>query len=107
MTKRSNTIIPPDGGWKPQTYYHVEISSGPSNPIHGGIFYSGFLDERGNPAGYNELLHPWDEHPSCQELYYIKALSPILTAKDMHEVPNRHHFCIKDGMIRRDTYGEG
>lgn len=107
QTKRINIIIPPEGGWKPQTYYHVEISSSPSNPIHGGLFYSGFLDERGNPCGYNELLHPWDEHPSCQELYYIKALKPLFTITELEQVPDRGCFCSKQGMIRKDTYGEG
>lgn len=96
-----NTMIPPEGGWKPHTYYHVEISSGPSNPIHGGLFYSGFLDERGNPCGYNELLHPWDEHPSYKEIYYIKALKPLFTTKEMDITPNRHRCLSKEGMIVR------
>lgn len=73
------TIIPPEGGWVPRTYYVVEVASRPSNLIHRAIFYSGFLNE-GVPAGYNAIYNATYEREDIkpiQRVHYLKAITDI------------------------------
>jgi len=70
-------IIPPEGGWKENTYYIVEVSFRKTNPVHRKIFYSGFLDG-GFPAGYNQLFAGRDTgFVSIKDAFYLKVLKEI------------------------------
>lgn len=71
------TIIPPEGGWKPSTYYIVEVAFNRNNPIHRSIFYSGFLNN-GSPAGYNSIWNPsYDEQHDIDTVHYMKAIKEV------------------------------
>ena len=84
------TIIPPEGGWKPHTVYHVEASFGPNNPVHGYLFYSGFLNgPKQTPGGYNEF-YGCDGLTTIVEVYYMKVLSAVITTATIDNVPNKH-----------------
>lgn len=84
-------VIPPEGGWQSSSLYLVEVAHNPNNPIHVSTFYSGFLDSKGNPAGYNEVHTP-GMHESCEisDIYYLKVLKLIATGKELEISPNTH-----------------
>lgn len=66
--------IPPKGGWKPRTYYVVDVAFSSLNPIHRAIFYSGFIKDN-NPSGYSRFIYCGDSF--CRDIYYLKALKEI------------------------------
>lgn len=72
-------IIPPEGGWEESTYYVVHVGITENNVIHKAIFFTGFLDESGNPGGYNVVFnHSYDfPFPKCRDVYYMEAISKI------------------------------
>lgn len=78
---KTKEIIPPEKGWKPSTYYVLEVSYNKNNPIHTKIFYSGFLDNDGNPAGYSQFFEGNDNravfNSNLSDMYYAKALHEI------------------------------
>lgn len=70
----------PDGGWKEQTYYVVEVTFKPSNPPHRAILYTGFWDKvRNRPGGYSNLFQGAYEggtaYPS--EIHTVKPIMKI------------------------------
>jgi len=81
MKPKQQTIIPPEGGWKENTFYIVECSVHESNPIWPAIFYTGFLS-RGNPAGYNEILTTGD-YTDLSDVVYLKAIKEITSDSEM------------------------
>lgn len=84
-------IIPPEGGWVKRCLYLVEVAYNPSNPIHVSTFYTGLLDNKGNPNGYNEVHTP-GTHESCEisGIYYLKALKLIANESELKKSPNTH-----------------
>ena len=84
-------IIPPENGWERGCLYLVEVAYNPSNPIHVSTFYSGFLDKKGNPCGYNEVHSPgMHESSEISDLYYLKVLKKIATEKELQDSSNTH-----------------
>jgi len=73
MIYEKQIIIPPKNGWKPKTYYVVEISMNIHNPVFMDIFYSGFLND-GRPCGYNELIRINKE---ITDVKYLRVISKI------------------------------
>jgi hypothetical protein len=76
------TYIGPKYGWKPRTYYIVETASGPDNPVHKVLFYSGFLskNKKGEqfPSGHNCILSPvYDQSPGIGRTYYMKVIEEL------------------------------
>jgi len=71
--------IPPKNGWKPDTYYIVDAAFSANNPIHRKIFYTGFLDDKGAPCGYNGFakFSGGDYSYDISDVYYIKAIREI------------------------------
>lgn len=70
-------IMPPPGGWKPHTFYEIEVAYRPTNIIHRAIFYSGFL-HRGEPAGHNAVWLPtYDGQRPIQSAYYAKVITEL------------------------------
>lgn len=83
-------IFPPEGGWKAQTVYLVEASFNEYNPIHGYLFFTGFLTG-GQPAGYNELHQPgMGEYHSIDEVFYMRAIREVMSIKELQNVFNAH-----------------
>lgn len=88
MSKRQKPmIIPPDGGWKPWTIYVVQVAYRKNNPIHVALFQTGFLNDQGEPAGYNGVMtlmpptNSWDpdSFPMLDEVYYMQVIREALT----------------------------
>lgn len=78
LPPEKRTIRPLLEGWEPRTYYIADVSVNRSNPIWRGIFYSGFLDEKGRPAGYNGVFSGSTEDRTPLEfLHYLRVLSVI------------------------------
>lgn len=78
--KIERKIYAPEGGWKPQAFYVVEVSFNESNPIHLDIFYTGFLNN-GNPAGYNKFI--FAEGSTISAAIYMKPVK-FLTSFDSY-----------------------
>ena len=77
-SRKVKGIHPPEGGWKENTYYVVEVAYKPLNMIHKAIFYTGFCDEKGVPQGYNWLMNGgYEDLCSIQEAYYLKAVAEL------------------------------
>ena len=79
-------IIPPIDGWKAHTVYHVEASFSPGNPVHGYLFFSGFLNgPKKTPGGYNEFYGT--EGATFNEVYYLRVIRTIITQREVERVP--------------------
>ena len=77
-SRKVKGIHPPEGGWKDNTFYVVEVAYKPLNMIHKAIFYTGFCDEKGVPQGYNWLMNGcYEDLCSVQEAYYLKAVAEL------------------------------
>lgn len=74
-------IIPPEGGWEPDTYYVVEVAFTSTNVIHHSIFYTGFLTKEGVPGAYNRIMNAsysnYEPQYTITDAYYMKAVSKI------------------------------
>jgi hypothetical protein len=71
-------IISPKDGWKEECFYVVEVKVSRHNLLHKSLFYSGFLDSIGVPAGYNQVINPTYEYPiELQEIYYLKVIEEL------------------------------
>ncbi len=49
-------VHPPEGGWKPHTWYEVVVSLRPGNPPFAALAYTGFLDGSGQPGNYSGII---------------------------------------------------
>lgn len=79
-------FIPPPEGLKPLTYYTVEVSFRPGNPIHTAILGVGFLDNKNNlPYEDTHLFNIAYETEATlyTNAYYIKVIREIDT-----QIPN-------------------
>lgn len=75
MTPFMKEIIPPDEGWKPQSYYKVLISFSDTNPIHVAVLYTGFLNDHGEPGSYHKIWNPiYGRQYALHDVYYLKAV---------------------------------
>jgi hypothetical protein len=86
--KRTQTILPPKDGWQPNTVYLVEVAMHESNPIHRALFYSGFLNGKGEdgewPGGYNNVISPVSPQEPVQisKVRYLKVIEVLADDKD-------------------------
>lgn len=77
--------IPPEGGWEPQSYYVVEVSTSPNNPIFEAILYTGFLNAifldntKSYPREYSGIFNPSikPEFMPMKNFQYIKVIRKI------------------------------
>lgn len=75
---RRRTVIPPVLGWRPQTYYVVDVSVSPSNPVWRGIMYSGFLNgPNSDPGGYSCVWSATSDKLDLSDLYYLGVVAVI------------------------------
>ncbi len=94
MPPAERTLIPPANGWKEQTYYVVDVSWQPTNPIHRRIMYLGFINGRTDPlrGSYTCLLAAQGDEPEhCvpRFCHYLKVVSEItdMTSDDYEDPP--------------------
>jgi len=84
---KSQTIIPPENGWKQRTLYLADVSFNEHNPIHRTVFFSGFLNgPKNTPGGYANVLSPitGESHP-VQAVYYLKIVRELASTEDLDE----------------------
>jgi len=68
-------VFPPPEGWIEHGVYLVEVSANSNNPIHQAIFYTGYLNNKGEPANYNQLWNPtWDGPTPIDKMFYVKIV---------------------------------
>lgn len=102
---RTQTIIPPEGGWKRRSWYLVEASFNSGNPIHRRLFYTGFLNgEDSGPGGYN-YLPDQEDHLEISDVYYMKAVRLIVDEAELEITPDRCMPPSPDG--KPNPYEEG
>jgi len=82
MTKP--TIFQPEGGWKENSYYIVDVAHSPHNPVFRSILYTGFLNgwktpQGTQPGGYHKIWNAIAEQCEIQELYYM---APVFELAD-------------------------
>jgi hypothetical protein len=94
MSTRKNrtkkTIHTPENGWLPQALYLVDVSYRDSNPIHRAYFFTGFLDDNGNPSSYNYITsggYSDDPYP-ISSVRYLKPIRLLTTKDDL--LPGRY-----------------
>jgi len=76
-------VIAPEGGWKEDTWYIVDVSIHPSNPIHRAMLYTGFIDH-GEPGNYNGIFHgTYDRRMKMDEMRYVRAVREAAGSKEM------------------------
>ena len=78
----SRLEIPPEGGWKADTYYVIDSSSSLHNPITRRIFYTGFA-KYGKPNHGNCVISHW-YGPS-------KSVFPVLTPPEREDISNWYY----------------
>ena len=67
---KKGTVIGPKSGWKPKTYYIVNV-------IHKALFYSGFLTNA-KPCGYNRIINPkYEENCDINKAYYLEVVEEL------------------------------
>lgn len=70
-------VFPPEGGWKPQTYYAVDVAFCSANVVHRAIFYSGHLC-RGEPGSGNQVWNPtYDDVEELGTTYYLRVIAEL------------------------------
>ncbi len=74
---KKSTIVAPEGGWKPRTYYVIDVCYHAGNPIHRAIMYSSFLEE-GNLTRRAEIFNgTYEGLNRVTDAYYVKGISEI------------------------------
>lgn len=77
-TPKARGVVAPIDGWEEQTLYVVDVAFSSSNIIHESLFYSGFLDEDGNPSSYNKIFNPgYEEDETIGSVYFIKVTNKL------------------------------
>lgn len=77
-TPTSKEIIAPEGGWDERCVYIVEVAFSSVNLIHESLFYTGFLDEKGEPSSYNKIFNPgYEDEESIDSVYFMKAIGKL------------------------------
>lgn len=73
------TIVEPHNGWEASSHYVTLVSFSENNPIHTSIFFTGFLDAKGNPGMYNGFPRygAYGAQLSLQNIYFMKVLRKI------------------------------
>jgi hypothetical protein len=71
--------IPPEGGWKNNTWYLVSASFQKNNPTAEYLFYTGFIRD-GKPDSYNAFAEGGTRYEYGNAIY-IEAIREIWTPK--------------------------
>ena len=72
----------PDGGWKPQTYYAVQLSCFSSNPVFDCLFYTGFLDKDGRPTNGRFIANGYHaDDVNFRKLNYLRVINEVWSEK--------------------------
>ena len=100
---KTRYIFPPDGGWKECTWYLVEVSFNPGNPVFNVVFYSGFLNgPAGSPGGYNFLASPTiDPGYTIGSVYLMNVIRELATDEEWRA----KHYTMPEERIGELTKG--
>lgn len=76
------TIKPPEGGWKPHTFYRVRVSYRTGNPIHDAILGIGFVNQDGTPGNYSEIWNNcYDGASLFSDAHYVEVVQELFTTE--------------------------
>ena len=82
MPPQERTIVPPEGGWKPNTLYLVRVSFRRTNPVHESYLRTGFIAHDGAFGGYCEIFNnTYEEVKQAREAHYLQAVRVLHTAE--------------------------
>ena len=82
MPPQERTIVPPEGGWKPNTLYLVRVSFRRTNPVHESYLRTGFIAHDGAFGGYCEIFNnSYEEVKQAREAHYLQAVRVLHTAE--------------------------
>ena len=82
MPPQERTIVPPEGGWKPNTLYLVRVSFRKSNPVHESYLRTDFIAPDGDFSGYCEIFNnSYGEVKQAREAHYLQAVRVLHTAE--------------------------
>lgn len=82
MPPQERTIVPPEGGWKPNTLYLVHVSFRRTNPVHESYLRTGFIAHDGAFGGYCEIFNnSYAEVKQAREAHYLQAVRVLHTAE--------------------------
>lgn len=74
-------IFEPNGGWRKDTYYEVEVAFSRYNVIHLAVFYTGLFsqdDPSSWPGNYNQVWNPvYDRRMDITDVYYMRPIDTI------------------------------
>lgn len=77
-TPSEKGIFPPDGGWKSQTYYAVDVAFRNANVVHRAILFTGHVNRKGVPESGNQIWNPTYDWPEFVEgVYYLRAIAEL------------------------------
>lgn len=80
--ERTQKIIPPADGWKPNTVYIVNVSWNGNNPIHQAILHTGFITDRGEFGGYCEVWqNSYESSYQANHCHYLEFVRELATLK--------------------------
>jgi hypothetical protein len=78
INRRNKKIIPPVDSWKPRTWYVVEVSGRPGNPIHQSLLFTGWSPNDPNGRLGTIVNETYDELGNTANMFiYIKAIREI------------------------------
>lgn len=79
MPPGKRTVIPPEGGWKRNSYYVVDVAWNSANPVHRAIFCCGLLNDRGEPGNYNQVFRSGYDKEDARFcfVHYMKVVGCI------------------------------
>lgn len=104
--KSKRKIIKPLFGWKPNTWYLVDVAYNEHNVIHRDLFFTGFLNgkssgflpwKRKTPGGYNSItcFGPYYNFITCQgsakeitNVFYLKPIKLVVNEQDLKIKPH-------------------
>jgi len=94
--RRLSIIIPPEDGWKPHAFYHVECAVAWNNPIHPAVLYTGYLNgPKGQPDAYAEIVSH-DERTQFHELIYLRVIKLLINKIDYETIPHKNFTTPND-----------
>ena len=71
----------PKEGWKPHTWYLIDVAYRNTNPIHRAVLHTGFLDND-EPSSYNFIVAPSYGPVEYGSAHYLKPIRVVATPAD-------------------------
>lgn len=76
---KRRTIVPPSGGWLPNTLYVVDVAFSPDSVVHRGLLYTDYVTDGSiELLAVNRILNPaYEVKADVGEMFYIKAVRAL------------------------------